>query len=60
MATTGSDSRMKIWDIRSTYKCLYDYFTPSPSVSCDFSDTGLLAVAYADQVQVWKDAFKSK
>ena len=31
MATTGKDSRMKIWDIRNTYKCLYDYFTPAPA-----------------------------
>jgi U3 small nucleolar RNA-associated protein 7 len=45
MATTGKDSRMKVWDIRNTYKCLYDYFTPSPAQSCDFSDTGLLAVS---------------
>jgi WD40 repeat protein len=37
MATTGKDSRFKIWDIRSQYKCLYDYFTPTPATTCDFS-----------------------
>ena len=45
MATTGKDSRLKIWDIRNTYKCLYDYFTPTPAHATDFSDTGLLAVS---------------
>lgn len=28
MATTGLDSRLKIWDMRN-YKMVYDYFTPT-------------------------------
>ena len=60
MATTGKDSRLKIWDIRNTYACLYDYFTPTPVVSADFSDTGMLGVAIGNQVQVWKNSTKEK
>ena len=51
---------MKIWDIRNTYKCLYDYFTPTPAQSTDFSDTGLLAVAMGQVVQVWKNTSTEK
>ena len=50
LATTGKDSRMKVWDIRNTYKCLYDYFTPTPAIVSDFSDTGLLGIAIGNQV----------
>lgn len=55
MATTGKDSRFKIWDIRSSYKCVYDYFTPGPATSCDFSDTGLVSIAFGNEVQIWKN-----
>lgn len=60
MATTGKDSRMKIWDIRNTYKCLYDYFTPAPAQTTDFSDTGLLSVTMGQIVQVWKNTVNEK
>ena len=60
LATTGKDSRLKIWDIRNTYKCLYDYFTPSPADASDFSDTGLLGVSIGRQVQIWKNTLKEK
>ena len=60
MATTGKDSRFKIWDIRSQYRCLYDYFTPSPATSCDFSDTGLLSLSFGHEVQIWKNTPKEK
>lgn len=60
MATTGKDSRLKIWDIRSTYKCMYDYFTSAPATTTDWSDTGLLAVGYGNQVQLWKNTQTEK
>jgi U3 small nucleolar RNA-associated protein 7 len=60
MATTAKDSRLKIWDIRNTYKCLYDYFTPTPAHSSDFSDTGLLSVSIGNMVQVWKNSSQEK
>ena len=50
MATTGKDSRFKIWDIRNTFKCLYDYFTPSPASTCDFSDAGLVSLGFGSEV----------
>jgi len=60
MATTGKDSRMKIWDIRNTYKCLYDYFTPTPAQASEWSDTGLLGVSVGSIVQVWKNTSQEK
>lgn len=48
LASTGKDSRLKIWDLRNTYKCLYDYFTPAPCSSVDWSDTGLLGAAFGN------------
>jgi U3 small nucleolar RNA-associated protein 7 len=56
MATTGKDSRLKIWDIRSAYKCLYDYFTPAPATCVDWSDTGLVACGFGGEIQVWKNS----
>lgn len=50
MASTGKDSRFKIWDIRKDYKCMYDYFTPTPATSCDFSDTGLISLSFGNEV----------
>ena len=50
MATVGKDSRLKIWDIRSTYKCLYDYFTPAPASCVDWSDKGLVSCAFGNEV----------
>lgn len=60
MATTGKDSRFKIWDIRQSFKCLYDYFTPSPASHCDFSDTGLVSVSFGNEVQIWKNTTNEK
>lgn len=50
MATTGKDSRLKVWDIRNTYKCLYDYFNAAPATALDWSDTGLLSVGFGAEV----------
>lgn len=57
MATTGKDARFKVWDIRNTYKSLYDYFTPTPATSSTFSDTGLIALGLGHEVHVWKNVF---
>lgn len=37
LATTGKDSKLKIWDIRSTYQSICSYFTPSPATASAFS-----------------------
>jgi len=60
MVTTGKDSRMKVWDIRNQYKCVYDYFNPTPASSTDFSHTGLLSVSIGQEVQVWKNTSQEK
>lgn len=59
MVTTGQDSRLKVWDVR-TYKELHDYFTPTPASSLSISDTGLIGVAWGPHVSIWKDAMKTK
>jgi U3 small nucleolar RNA-associated protein 7 len=56
MATAGSDSLVKIWDLR-TYKCFNSFKTDRPAVSLDISDTGLLAMGMGREVQIVKDAF---
>jgi len=50
MTTTGKDARFKVWDIRNSYKCLYDYFTPTPATSSAFSDTGLISLSFGNEV----------
>lgn len=60
MATTGKDSKLKVWDIRNTYQSVHTYFTPSPGISTDFSDTGLIAVGFGHEAQIWKNALQEK
>jgi U3 small nucleolar RNA-associated protein 7 len=60
MATTGKDSKLKVWDIRNTYQNVHTYFTPEPCVSSSFSDTGLIAVGFGHEIQVWKNVFADK
>ena len=59
MATSGLDSQLKIWDVR-TYQCLHSYYTPKPASSLDISQRGLLSVGCKQVVQVWKDPFQEK
>jgi U3 small nucleolar RNA-associated protein 7 len=35
MVTTGLDSQMKVWDLR-TYRRLHEYFTPTPATAGEF------------------------
>ncbi len=59
MVSTGNDSKMRIWDVR-TYKQLYEYYNPLPAVSVTISQKGLLAIGYGNKVEVWKDYGKAK
>jgi U3 small nucleolar RNA-associated protein 7 len=59
LVTTGTDSKMRVWDIR-TYKQLYEYFNPLVASSIDISQKGLLSVSYGNIVEVWKDYQKTK
>ena len=59
MATCGSDSQVKIWDVRSLRdEPVQSYFSRAPPAAVHASDTGMLAVAYGSAVQVWRDAFR--
>jgi len=59
MVTTGLDSQMKVWDIR-TFKEVHSYFTNRPASSLDVSQRGLLSVGFGTYVQIWSDALKTK
>jgi U3 small nucleolar RNA-associated protein 7 len=60
MVTAAKDAHMKVWDIRNTYKCVYDYFNPTPASALDFSDSGLFSVSFGQEVQVWKNVTTEK
>ncbi|XP_070532096.1 WD repeat-containing protein 46-like isoform X1 [Ptychodera flava] len=55
MATSGQDSRMKIFDVR-TFKPLQVYKIPTGASELSFSQRGLIAAACGNIVQVYKDA----
>ena len=59
LITCGNDSKMRVWDLR-TNKQIYDYFNPMTASFINTSQKGLLAVAYGNKVEVWKDYSKSK
>merc|ERR1711957_269524 len=59
MVTSGVDSKMRVWDIR-TYKQLYEYFNPLITSSLTLSQRGLLGVSYGNVAEVWKDIGRSK
>lgn len=60
LVTTGSDSKMKVWDLRNSYKELYEYFNPLIATSTTISQRGLLAVSQGSVVEIWKDYYKEK
>jgi U3 small nucleolar RNA-associated protein 7 len=60
LTTIGSDSKMKVYDLRNTYSCLYEYFNPLPATSLNMSQKGLVAVSHGSVVEIWKDHSKSK
>lgn len=53
MVTTGLDSKIKVWDIR-TYKKLATYPSPANQTiqSIDISQKGALALGFGSHVQV--------
>ena len=55
MATAGSDTLLKIWDVRNPADPLFEYRTATLVSSVSMSQTGLLAVADGCQVSVYKD-----
>ncbi|KAF2666757.1 small nucleolar ribonucleoprotein complex subunit [Microthyrium microscopicum] len=56
MVSTGSDSKMAVWDIRM-FKPVNTYFLRTPGTSLDISDRNMTAVSWGTQVTVWKGLF---
>ncbi|ETV72413.1 hypothetical protein H257_12549 [Aphanomyces astaci] len=59
LATTGSDRKLKIFDLR-TYKELHQYYLSSGATTVDISHRGMVAVGFGPNVEVWKDALTTK
>ena len=58
MATTGTDSQVKIWDIRKLQdNPIHEYFSRAPASAIGISERDMLAVSYGSAVQIWKDVF---
>ena len=60
LTSVANDSRMKIWDLRNTYKSLYEYYNPNIANNLTISQKGLLAVSYNNVIEIWKDFALSK
>lgn len=56
MLTGGSDSRLKLWDLRAL-KEVHNYSTHQPATSITISDRGLAAIGTGTSVTIWKDFF---
>ncbi|OQO08293.1 hypothetical protein B0A48_06163 [Cryoendolithus antarcticus] len=56
MVSTGADSKMAVWDIR-TYKPVHEYFLRRPGASVAISDRNLTAVGWGTQTTIWSDLF---
>ncbi|GMH40264.1 hypothetical protein BSKO_08168 [Bryopsis sp. KO-2023] len=59
MVTAGGDRRIKVWDVRK-YEELHSYSTTGSTDSLDVSQTGIIAVAAGNRIEVWKDALSEK
>ena len=46
---------MKIWDLRNSYKILYEYHNPNPATFETNSQKGLLTVSYLSVIEILKD-----
>lgn len=54
MITSGTDSSLKVWDLR-TYKEMHRYFTKRPATTLDISHTGRLAMGWGANTEIWHD-----
>lgn len=52
MVTSATDGKLKVWDIRHTYKALKEVHLGADAVSIKFSDKGMLAVAAKNMIYV--------
>ena len=54
LATSATDRTVKIWDLR-TYNCLHSYRLGAGAAHLQFSQRGLLGVAFGNRVEVYKN-----
>ena len=54
LATSATDRTVKIWDLR-TYNCLHSYKLGAGAAHLQFSQKGLLGVAFGNRVEVYKN-----
>ena len=59
MVTSGVDSQVKVWDVR-TFKLMHSYYSHNAVDDIDISQRGVIAVAGRGSVTLWKDAIKTK
>jgi U3 small nucleolar RNA-associated protein 7 len=60
LITCGNEQKMKIWDLRNSYKELYSYFNPNTVLCNTISQKNLLAIGYSNIIEIWKDYSKTK
>lgn len=61
MATTGVDRSLKVWDLRNSYNCLFNYKLRTPPSCLSFSQkNGMLAVGLGSVVEVYKDVTQTE
>ena len=60
LTSVGLDKKLRVWDLRNTYKQVFEYFTPSQVQSLSISQKGLLATGVGSMVEIWKDYEKEK
>ena len=46
---------MKKWDLRKSYKSLYEYHNQNSATCETNSQKGLLTVSYISVIEIWKD-----
>merc|ERR1712142_372560 len=54
MATSATDRSVKIWDLR-TYKSLHEYKVGAGASHLQFSQKGLLALAFSNRIEVYQN-----
>ena len=54
LATSATDRTVKIWDLR-TYNCLHSYKVGAGAAHLQFSQKGLLGMAFGNKVEVYKN-----
>jgi U3 small nucleolar RNA-associated protein 7 len=55
MVTSGTDGRVKVWDLRSLQSAQASFRTYHAATTLSFSQRGMLAIGWGPHVEVWTD-----